>query len=1052
MKQGILTVAALLALAASVDGHAQAYSRTDATTYDDNLRLWVVGQPSKSINIDTGLVESETRYDPATALPVETYAFGKLGQKLTYNADGTVSTVSDGRDAPTYDTTIGFGSWKRGIPQTITFPDGYTRIALVDDLGLIREVTDEVGNKTCHAFDAMGRLTQVTYPSDTQLRVCDTSRWNALTRTFAPSPNAELGLPAGHWKETVATGNGVQVTHYDALWRPLVVERFDGTNATTKAATLSQTVTTYAPQGGVAFQSYPTTAVSNYATVATGTRITYDALGRPLYADQDSELGLLRTTYDYQAGFLTKVTRPDGSSTTTSYQAFDQPSTDQVRGIAFPEGVASDIPRDVFGKPIYITRRNADRSVVVQRLYGYNAAQELCRTVEPETGATLLGYDAAGNLAWSASGLPASTACESDGTSSAVLARKSTRAYDNRNRLTDLGFADDIGEQHWEYTPDGLPSKVWAWNGPAQAVPVINAYSYNSRRMLGANGELLEQPGWYAWAMGYGYDRNGFPTVQNNPDGSIFQYTVNPLGQNTEIRSATGTLVTGATYYPNGALRRFTYGNGIVHDLAEQNLRGLPQRTKDYRGSIGILDDSYTYDAAGNVAAISDGLPGARGNRTMTYDGLDRLASANSPMFGGTIRYSYDVLDNIATLVGPGRNLRYCYDGSNRISFIRSGATNCTNGSATTAFAFDVQGNVQSKNAQPFVFSQDNRLREVTNVETYRYDAHGRRVLQWSPTVGNLLSFYNQAGQLAFQRDQRVGRNLNQAYVYLSGSLVAVREGNYATGATTVKYQHTDALGSPVAVTDAVGAVLERAEYEPFGKVLNRALHDGPGFTGHATDAQTGLTYMQQRYFDPIAGVFLSVDPVGVRSVGDNFHRYWYANSNPYRYVDPDGRQSHAWAAAHGDVVADRSATTEQLVRARQSGWWAGIRMVANYYLDQLRGGPGSSASPAASPLALVRGIASEARVLDALSEVKNTEKFATAQGDTIPDFVNSTTIGEIKDAKRVTDSAQLRAQRELAAQQGKDHVVVTGERTQVSSTVDQQSTVMRRDDLGPSQ
>jgi hypothetical protein len=126
--------------------------------------------------------------------------------------------------------------------------------------------------------------------------------------------------------------------------------------------------------------------------------------------------------------------------------------------------------------------------------------------------------------------------------------------------------------------------------------------------------------------------------------------------------------------------------------------------------------------------------------------------------------------------------------------------------------------------------------------------------------------------------------------------------------------------------------------------------------------------------------------------------------------------------------------------------------MVANYYLDQLRGGPGSSASPAASPLALTRGIASEARVLDALSEVKNTEKFATAQGDTIPDFVNSTTIGEIKDAKRVTDSAQLRAQRELAAQQGKDHVVVTGERTQVSSTVDQQSTVMRRDDLGPSQ
>jgi hypothetical protein len=26
--------------------------------------------------------------------------------------------------------------------------------------------------------------------------------------------------------------------------------------------------------------------------------------------------------------------------------------------------------------------------------------------------------------------------------------------------------------------------------------------------------------------------------------------------------------------------------------------------------------------------------------------------------------------------------------------------------------------------------------------------------------------------------------------------------------------------------------------------------------------------------------------------VGDNFNRYWYANNNPYRFMDPDGRQS----------------------------------------------------------------------------------------------------------------------------------------------------------------
>lgn len=45
-----------------------------------------------------------------------------------------------------------------------------------------------------------------------------------------------------------------------------------------------------------------------------------------------------------------------------------------------------------------------------------------------------------------------------------------------------------------------------------------------------------------------------------------------------------------------------------------------------------------------------------------------------------------------------------------------------------------------------------------------------------------------------------------------------------------------------------------------------------------------------QRYYDPGIGAFLSVDPVSATSVGGNFNRYWYANANPYRFSDPDGR------------------------------------------------------------------------------------------------------------------------------------------------------------------
>lgn len=136
-----------------------------------------------------------------------------------------------------------------------------------------------------------------------------------------------------------------------------------------------------------------------------------------------------------------------------------------------------------------------------------------------------------------------------------------------------------------------------------------------------------------------------------------------------------------------------------------------------------------------------------------------------------------------------------------------------------------------------------------------------------------------------------------------------------AAAQEVVEYIHTDALGSPVAITDASGNVIERTVYEPYGAVVNRPLRDGPGYAGHITDSATGLSYMQQRYYDPGTGSFLSVDPIAA-SVG-GFGRYPYASSSPYRFIDPDGRQSK-------EV---RQAITGS--RIRGGGIAAGVRVAA---------------------------------------------------------------------------------------------------------------------------
>ena len=69
------------------------------------------------------------------------------------------------------------------------------------------------------------------------------------------------------------------------------------------------------------------------------------------------------------------------------------------------------------------------------------------------------------------------------------------------------------------------------------------------------------------------------------------------------------------------------------------------------------------------------------------------------------------------------------------------------------------------------------------------------------------------------------------------------------------------------------------------------------GYTGHVGD-NTGLVYMQARYYDPVIGRFYSNDPVDAATFlsGGNIHgfnRYTYANNNPYKYVDPDGQDAY---------------------------------------------------------------------------------------------------------------------------------------------------------------
>ena len=236
----------------------------------------------------------------------------------------------------------------------------------------------------------------------------------------------------------------------------------------------------------------------------------------------------------------------------------------------------------------------------------------------------------------------------------------------------------------------------------------------------------------------------------------------------------------------------------------------------------------YSYDNNDNLDAITD-LVQSNQSISMTFDGLDRLSTAGGVWGSGS--FGYDTLGNISSKVLGSQNLSYSYQSaSNRLNTVTGGYS----------FSYDDRGNVINNGKRSFQFNRANQLVSSGTI-SYQYDGHGRRVKKTGSSSG--YSVYDLSGTLLLSD----GPNGQTRYIHLGKELIA------KTGTAA-------------------------------------AMEDKPGYTGHVEDKDLSLTYMQQRYYDPVIGRFYSNDPVGFTASNPmSFNRYLYVNNNPYKYTDPDG-------------------------------------------------------------------------------------------------------------------------------------------------------------------
>ncbi|WP_158629059.1 RHS repeat-associated core domain-containing protein [Corallococcus sp. AB030] len=418
--------------------------------------------------------------------------------------------------------------------------------------------------------------------------------------------------------------------------------------------------------------------------------------------------------------------------------------------------------------------------------------------------------------------------------------------------------------------------------------------------------------------ISYQYHGSGALLSVQSPSGTV-NYDVGALQRLSKVRLADGRQLDVA--WEAGGSRVESVGdNALKHSYCYDNRGRIASVTHDARpegcdSAIGspYLRYSYTYDNRGNrltevVDRTPTGMPTSTETTSYGYDPADRLTGVTYPD-GQSVLYALhndgsrraekkvtgyagNLNESGFNAVGqPQEHLEYFYDALGGLEATKNKlASNAVVAEYKTDHAGHLVSEKRGNLTKLFHFDAAERLVEVDQTEgnqlqkaTYQYDYAG---LRRSRTVGTATTRYLWSGE-----------TLVEEHLPNSNPLLYQR-GAGLTAAVGTDRILQDGLGSAVGRYQMSGEVtLHR--YDAWGVYRNgtapASAQASIGYTGHAWDAETGLTYVQQRWLDTKTGRFLSHDSVGAEgylSAPTELNPWVYGRGNPLVFSDPDGRCS----------------------------------------------------------------------------------------------------------------------------------------------------------------
>ncbi len=776
--------------------------------------------------------------------------------------DGTYGLVVASRDALSNQTDYSYDTYNL-YPETVTDTLSIVEKYFYDySSGKVTDYYDKNSNQFTTVYDGLGRPLEEKIPS-TSGQV-----------TKAMYAYDDVNFPNSVYKRNYLNSSLTtdSYTYMDGLGRPIQTR--------TQAATAGDyrvSDTIYDALGRVYKQSLPYFASGSAHTAPTSTAALYsESLYDPL-------------------GRITKISNTVGD---TLY-AYDNWYTE----ITDPNGKIKGYEKDAFGNLVKVDEHNQAATYTTR--YYWDATGNLASIKDASNNVRAFAYDKLGRrisaddlhtLADTTFGLWQYVYDDQGNLKSRIDAAGVQTDY-NYDQLNRVIKEDDTSNSGLDisFAYDTCANGVSKLCTVTQLSGTTTDYDYDLVGNVASETETISSTG-YTTAYTYDYQNN--ITNINYPDSADVMYDYNDAGMVKSISrqepgSSVLSVMDAVDYAENGKPSSLDYANGmkigLTYDPAQLyrlvNISGVP-----------FQDISYTYDPVGNILNITDvGTGDAAKDVDYTYDDLHRLTDArtNSVATGSTYNenYRYDALGNFTYF----NAIPYSYAGNTGTNYANPHAVTSVN---SVAYTYDNNGNLTSDSTNSYLWDYRNEMvKAVTPSATniYTYDHTGKRLTLYDGTVTTVTpnKYYDKDNSSATKR------------IYLGDMQVAT-----ILNGTTETYFTPDHLNSTSYGVDSTGTVTQALDYYPFGKIRvnSGTTNEIHKYIGQRYDNDTGLNYLNARYYNSPIGRFTSQDPVHL-FIGDpneiekltkvkfeeilkdpqSLNSYSYAKNNPIINKDPEG-------------------------------------------------------------------------------------------------------------------------------------------------------------------